>query len=96
MKFVQNKLAEAAGNLNMFLLQWEAFKARKPKLGEKDVDDEEELARAEETIGDYKLKTSADYKVPKHLRESKVKKYKQLLHCREQVLFLLVFYLPCD
>lgn len=69
----------------MLSLQWEKFKFRKPKPGDRDPDDEAALAHAEETIGDYKLKNSADYKVPQHLRESKVKKYKQLLNTREKV-----------
>lgn len=73
--------------IKLFSFQWEEFKFRKPKRGERDPEDEYNLAHAAETIGDYKLKNSADYKVPQHLRETKVKKYKQLLHTREKVCF---------
>lgn len=34
---------------------------------------------AKETVGDYKLKESDTYKVPRHLRETTVTKYLELL-----------------
>ncbi|XP_031357853.1 cilia- and flagella-associated protein 44-like [Photinus pyralis] len=62
--------------------EWIMFNARKPVKGVNNPDDEAALAEAIETIGNFKLKTAPDYTVPKHLRQSTVKKYKQLLHAR--------------
>lgn len=58
-------------------------------VGVNHPDDETALARAKETIGDYKLKTAANYTVPKHLQESTVKKFKQLLIARQKVSVIL-------
>lgn len=66
-------------------MQWGKFNQLKPVPGVNHPDDEVKLAEAMETIGDYKLKSAEDYKVPRHLRESTVKKYKQLLNMREKV-----------
>lgn len=68
--------------------QWEEFKYNKPKVDINNPDDEAAYNEATETIGDYKLKSSPDYTVPKHLRESTLKKYKQLLETRERQYFL--------
>ncbi|KAK5643495.1 hypothetical protein RI129_007340 [Pyrocoelia pectoralis] len=62
--------------------EWIAFNAKKPIKGVNNPDDEVALAEAIETIGDFKLKTALNYTVPKHLRQSTVKKYKQLLLTR--------------
>lgn len=43
------------------------------------------LKLAEETVGDFKLKSAPDYKVPKEKKESTVKKYKELLKVRQRV-----------
>ncbi|GJQ65650.1 hypothetical protein Trydic_g7740 [Trypoxylus dichotomus] len=64
--------------------KWEKFNQLKPIPGVNHPDDEQMLAEAMETIGDYKLKSAEDYKVPRHLRESTVKKYKQLLNMRQK------------
>lgn len=52
-----------------------------------DPEDEAKYLEAVETIGDYKLKSDPNYIVPKHLRESTLKKYRQLLETRERVCF---------
>lgn len=54
-----------------------------------DPEDETKYTEAVETIGDYKLKSDPHYTVPKHLRESTLKKYRQLLETRERVCFVL-------
>lgn len=59
--------------------------ARKPVPGKNHPDDEKLLNEAKDTIGDYKLKESDDYKVPRHLRETTVTKYKQLLDANLKV-----------
>lgn len=53
-----------------------------------DPEDDAAYAEAVDTIGDYKLKSHPRYTVPKHLRESTLKKYKQLLETRERVIKL--------
>lgn len=53
--------------------------------GINDPNDEGLLKVALETIGDFKLKSAPDYKVPKHLRISTVRKFKELLDTREKV-----------
>lgn len=60
--------------------------AKKPDPTKNHPEDEESLSRAESAIGDFKLKTAPDYKVPEVLRESMVKKYLQLLDARLKVL----------
>lgn len=65
-------------------MQWEKFNGLKPIEGINHPDDIALLNQAIETIGDYKLKSALDYKVPAHLRESKLKKYKQLLLIRQK------------
>lgn len=69
----------------LFKFQWERFKTSKPLEGINQPEDIAGLQYAIETIGDYKLKSAADYKVPPHLRENKLKKYKELLLTREKV-----------
>ena len=53
--------------------------------GINDPDDEGLLKAAIESIGDFKLKSAPEYKVPKHLRISTVRKFKELLDTREKV-----------
>lgn len=66
-------------------MQWDLFLKEKPDETKNHPDDIAAIAEAEQSIGDYKLKSAADYRVPKHLRISKVKKYYQLLEARERV-----------
>ena len=66
-------------------LQWEELNQRRP---ERTTDDPEEVALVEqfkENMGDYKLKTSSDYVVPKHQQVTWEKKRRQLLLLRNQV-----------
>jgi cilia- and flagella-associated protein 44 len=56
----------------------EELEARKPdqKISEKDL---EEIENAAKTMGDYKLKSSDDYEVPKHERVNASQKKHQML-----------------
>ncbi|KAJ8927185.1 hypothetical protein NQ314_020461 [Rhamnusium bicolor] len=63
-------------------MNWDQFLAKKPVPGINHPDDEKLFAEAKDTIGDYKLKEADDYKLPRHLRETTVKKYKQLMDAR--------------
>lgn len=66
-------------------MQWDLFLKEKPDKTKNHPDDIAAIAEAEQSIGDHKLKSAADYRVPKHLQMSKVKKYYQLLEARERV-----------
>ena len=66
-------------------MQWDFFLKEKPNEIKNHPDDIAAIAEAEQTIGDYKLKSAADYRVSKHLWMSRVKKYYQLLEARERV-----------
>ncbi|XP_069678702.1 cilia- and flagella-associated protein 44 [Periplaneta americana] len=68
--------------------QWDLLLKRKPDKMKNHPADVAAIEAAEESIGDYKLKSALDYKVPKHLRMSKVKKYIQLLEGKKR-LFLM-------
>lgn len=48
-------------------------------------DDDKELREAEQTIGDYKLKTDPGYDAPEEDRSTTLKKIKELLAVREEV-----------
>jgi hypothetical protein len=61
---------------------------QKPDEIEHRPDDIAAIVQAEESIGDYKLKSAPNYRVPKHLRMTTVKKYDQLLEARKRVSLL--------
>jgi hypothetical protein len=61
----------------------------KPDETKNHPDDIAAIAEAQLTIGDYKLKSAANYIVPKHLHMSTVKKYDQLLEARKRVSLFL-------
>lgn len=74
------------------MLQWADFTAKKPIAGKNHPDDEKLLSEAKENIGDYKLKESDTYKVPRHLRETTVTKYLELLEVTLRVVIYLKKY----
>ncbi|PSN52091.1 hypothetical protein C0J52_03894 [Blattella germanica] len=65
--------------------KWRKLWSKKPDVTKMHPSDLEAIQEAEETIGDFKLKSAQDYKVPKHLRISTVNKYDELLKARERV-----------
>lgn len=71
--------------LNFF--KWKEFLAKKPIAGVNSPEDELALNIAKETIGNYKLKTADDYRIPKEERVTTVIKYKELLLTRVKVRF---------
>ncbi|KAK4886372.1 hypothetical protein RN001_002643 [Aquatica leii] len=79
---VLKKYRERKQKIELRREQWLVFNNLKPQKGVNDPEDEVALADAMANIGDFKLKTAVDYKVPPQLRESTVKKYKQLLYTR--------------
>lgn len=66
-------------------VQWAQFMRKKPDMDRTDPMDELTIQEAEQTIGDYKLKSDSDYKVPTHQVVTTVDKYQQLLDVREKV-----------
>ncbi|KAL3267246.1 hypothetical protein HHI36_011379 [Cryptolaemus montrouzieri] len=65
--------------------QWDDFMALQPVEGQNHPDDVVSLTHAEKNIGDFKLKTSADYKVSSpQERETTLKKYRQILLSRRK------------
>lgn len=58
---------------------------QKPDETKHHPDDIAAIAEAEEAIGDYTLKSAPNYRVPKHLHMTTVKKYDQLLEARKRV-----------
>lgn len=59
--------------------------ASKPDPHINHPDDLSAIEHAENTIGDYKLKTSPNFSVPKEKRENTLDKYKQFLDARKRV-----------
>ncbi|XP_071455109.1 cilia- and flagella-associated protein 44 [Hetaerina americana] len=60
-------------------LEWDILLKSKPSENENDKADMKSIADAKLTIGDYRLKTSTNYRVPSHLRVTAIKKYDQIL-----------------
>ena len=71
-------------------LQWKKLWQRKPDITKMHPSDIEAIQNAEETVGDFKLKSAPDYRVPKHLRMSTVNKYDELLNVRERVSIIFI------
>lgn len=67
------------------LYKWEEFTSKKPDPDKNHPEDEKFLAEAIQNIGDYKLKEADDYKAPPEVRDTTVKKYKQVLDTRLKV-----------
>ncbi|XP_052120102.1 cilia- and flagella-associated protein 44 [Frankliniella occidentalis] len=66
-------------------VEWAQFMRKQPNMDRTDPRDEELIREAEQTIGDYKLKSDEDYKVPAHQVVTTVIKYQQLLQVRKQL-----------
>ena len=70
----------------------------KPSDDYEDPRDVAEIKYALEHMGDFKLKTAANYVVPEHLRMNTARKLVQLATLQEQVdeIFCLNFYMFID
>ncbi|XP_049835089.1 cilia- and flagella-associated protein 44-like [Schistocerca gregaria] len=68
--------------------EWILHNKKKPDPTQNHPDDVAAIEIAEQTIGDFKLKSAVDYIVPKHLRVTTVKKYDELLSCREKLYYI--------
>ncbi|XP_046415054.1 cilia- and flagella-associated protein 44 [Neodiprion fabricii] len=65
-------------------MEWKAMYASKPNQRVNHPDDVAAIENAENAIGDYKLKTSANFSIPKEQRENTLNKYKQFLDARKR------------
>lgn len=71
--------------LTIFFVQRQEHQSKKPDEKSDDPEDAALYRQAEENMGDYKLKTSADYVVPEDQRVTTEKKRKELLLHRQTV-----------
>lgn len=58
--------------------EWEELYKSKPSDDYEDPQDVENIKLAQENMGDFKLKTATNYKIPEHMRVNAVKKSHQL------------------
>jgi len=65
--------------------QWEELYRSKPDENYEDPEDVEAIQNAERTIGDFKLKTAADYVVPEGQRVNAEKKRAELFDLKTNV-----------
>ncbi|CAG5122902.1 unnamed protein product, partial [Candidula unifasciata] len=66
-------------------VQWDELYASKPHDDYEDPEDTAAIKEAQENMGDYKLKTAADYVVPDHLRMNVDKARGRLLILQEMI-----------
>ncbi|XP_034144335.1 cilia- and flagella-associated protein 44 isoform X2 [Esox lucius] len=65
--------------------EWAELLAAKPNENCEDPEDVRAIRLAEDTMGDFKLKTTKDFTVPEHLRMNAEKKRAQLVHLEEKI-----------
>ncbi|XP_055624931.1 cilia- and flagella-associated protein 44 isoform X2 [Toxorhynchites rutilus septentrionalis] len=66
-------------------LEWEDLKSKKPDPNVNHPDDDAAIKEAENTIGDYKLKTDPEYEPNEEELETTMAKYRDLLRVREEL-----------
>ena len=82
---VKNKFIKVWRKNNFCAFQWEDLNKEKPSDDFEDPRDVAEIKYALEHIGDFKLKTAANYVVPEHLRMNTARKLVQLMLLQEKV-----------
>lgn len=65
--------------------EWEAVYAEKPNPNRDHPSDVKVIAEAQQTIGDYKLKTDPNFEVIEEGRDTTIKKLQELLKTREDI-----------
>ena len=77
---------------NLFwIFQWEELYRTKPDETYEDPEDVASIEHAQKTIGDFKLKTAADFVVPEEERVNAEKKRAELFDLKVNVRLLVVF-----
>lgn len=66
-------------------LQWEELRSKKPDPNVNHPEDDAAIKEAENTIGDYKLKTDPEYEPNEEELETTMAKYRDLLRVREEL-----------
>lgn len=64
-------------------VQWKRLNSQKPDINKNHADDEKAILEAENTIGDYKLKTDLNYEPDKS--ENLLNKFKEIMRAREEL-----------
>ncbi|TSK98448.1 Cilia- and flagella-associated protein 44 [Bagarius yarrelli] len=79
------KAEKARAKIEQRKKQWDEFYASKPTEDFEDPEDICAIQLARENMGDFKLKTAKDFKVPEHLRMNTEKKTAQVVQLEEQM-----------
>ncbi|XP_030622994.1 cilia- and flagella-associated protein 44 [Chanos chanos] len=82
------KAEKAKAKIEKRKKEWAELYAAKPSEDCEDPEDVRAIQLAQETMGDFKLKTAKDYTVPEHLRMNTEKKTTQLVILEEKIYTL--------
>ncbi|XP_078415672.1 cilia- and flagella-associated protein 44 [Cetorhinus maximus] len=80
-----NKAEKAKDKIDQRKKEWKDLYASRPDDNYEDPNDVAAIKEAQENMGDFKLKTAADYTVPEHLRINAEKKRNQLIRLEELI-----------
>ncbi|XP_060626745.2 cilia- and flagella-associated protein 44 [Anolis sagrei] len=72
------KAEKAKAKIEQRKREWEELYKSKPSEDYEDPQDVEDIRYAQENMGDFKLKTATNYKIPEHMRINAAKKMNQL------------------
>ncbi|KAH0625031.1 hypothetical protein JD844_033049 [Phrynosoma platyrhinos] len=72
------KAEKAKAKIQQRKKEWEELYKSKPSDNYEDPQDVEDIKYAQENMGDFKLKTATNYKIPEHMRINAAKKMNQL------------------
>lgn len=89
MRRLLNKYRERKAKEASRKKEWEKVNSEKPNPDVDHPDDVKGIEEAQETIGDYKLKSDPQFDPPEELRDSTLKKYLELFGIREEVCVLI-------
>jgi cilia- and flagella-associated protein 44 len=85
MERLLNKYRERKAREENRKYEWQQVNAEKPDPNQNHPDDDKALQEAENSIGDYKLKTDDAYDPPEDVRDTLFKKFEELLRIREEI-----------
>jgi cilia- and flagella-associated protein 44 len=85
MERLLNKYRERKAREEKRKYEWQQVNAEKPDPNQNHPDDDKALQEAENSIGDYKLKTDEAYDPPEDVRDTLFKKFDELLKTREEI-----------
>ncbi|XP_038658265.1 cilia- and flagella-associated protein 44 [Scyliorhinus canicula] len=82
---LMNKADKAKNKIDQRKKEWKDLYSSRPDDNYEDPNDVAAIKEAQENMGDFKLKTAADYTVPEHLRINAEKKRNQLIRLEELI-----------